>query len=180
MHLNPYGADPVCLAADLVNDWPPTAAELAETCADAGVVIETPVTAQDHAAVASYLTRWEAVVDAADPHERASTLNVLLADHATHPRLTDHDGHWHLHYRPDVVTFAAMMTTMFSVGTALHLTSRGMDRLARCAAADCSRVFADTSRGGRQKYCSPRCNNRAAVRRHRSRPTACAAPIPTH
>jgi predicted RNA-binding Zn ribbon-like protein len=44
-----------------------------------------------------------------------------------------------------------------------------MDRLGRCAAADCGAPFADVSRTGRQRYCSPACGNRDAVRRHRSR-----------
>ena len=62
-----------------------------------------------------------------------------------------------------------LLTAMFSVGTALHLTSRGIDRLARCAADDCERVFADVTRNGRKTYCSTRCTNRCAVRRHRAR-----------
>ncbi len=81
----------------------------------------------------------------------------------------DHDGRWHVHYRADDVSFARLLTAMFSVGTALHLTERGIDRLARCAADDCRQVFADTTRNGRKAYCSPRCNNRSAVRRHRAR-----------
>ncbi|GGS19861.1 hypothetical protein GCM10010252_69130 [Streptomyces aureoverticillatus] len=57
------------------------------------------------------------------------------------------------------------------MGTALHLTGRGMHRLGRCAVAECDTVFADTSRTGRQRYCSQRCATRDAVRRHRARAT---------
>ncbi len=51
----------------------------------------------------------------------------------------------------------------------LHLTERGMHRLARCAAEPCRSVFADVTRNGRQRYCSVRCANRDAVRRYRAR-----------
>ncbi|MEV6212989.1 CGNR zinc finger domain-containing protein [Kitasatospora sp. NPDC051914] len=58
---------------------------------------------------------------------------------------------------------------MFAVGTAQHLVGRGMHRPRRCAVAECTTIFADTSRTGRQRYCSQRCANRDAVRRHRAR-----------
>src|SRR5699024_7538552 len=110
-----------------------------------------------------------AAVGTRGPRARPDAPSPRLAAHAGSPRLTDHDGRWHLHYRADDVSFARLLTAMFSVGTALHLTERGIDRLARCAADDCERVFADTTRNGRKAYCSPRCNNRSAVRRHRAR-----------
>ncbi|WP_285690811.1 CGNR zinc finger domain-containing protein [Actinoplanes sp. NBRC 103695] len=45
----------------------------------------------------------------------------------------------------------------------------GGERLGLCAHRPCRRVFADTTRGGRQSCCSPRCANTEAVRRHRNR-----------
>lgn len=169
MYINPYGADPVNLATDLANRRPRTACELVDRCRGAGVTIDREVRDADLAEVDEYLEGWLVVVDTTDPRARADALNTLLAEHADSPRLTDHDGRWHLHYRADDVSFARLLTAMFSVGTALHLTERGIDRLARCAADDCERVFADTTRNGRKAYCSPRCNNRSAVRRHRAR-----------
>lgn len=169
MYINPYGADPVTLAADLANRRPRTTVELLDRCTQAGVTVDRPAHATDLAEVDAFLDDWLVVVDTTDPKGRADVLNALLAEHSGPPRLTDHDGHWHVHYRADDVTFARQLTTMVAVGTALHLTSRGIDRLARCAADDCERVFADTTRGGRKAYCSPRCTNRSAVRRHRAR-----------
>jgi predicted RNA-binding Zn ribbon-like protein len=63
---------------------------------------------------------------------------------------------------------------VISVGTALHLTTRGMSRLHRCDAGShpadtCRNVVVDITRNGRQRYCSVRCANRAGVRRHRER-----------
>ncbi|AFV89975.1 zf-CGNR domain-containing protein [Acidipropionibacterium acidipropionici ATCC 4875] len=170
MLLNPYGADPVNLAADLVNDPPESPAELEARCDAAGLNVDRPVTGRDLEGARGLLADWVAVVDSADEDARAGLLNDLLERWSGHPRLIRHDDQgWHLHYRDDDVTFAGMLGTLISVGTALHLSGRGMDRLGRCAAGDCDRVFADTSRNGRQKYCSTRCNNRAAVRRHRAR-----------
>lgn len=167
MHLNPYGAEPIRLAVDLANDVPTTLPALTERCLDHDLVIDRRTRRRDLDQVRVFLDDWLEVVDAEDPRARAGTLNSLLARYSGHPRLTDHADGWHLHYRADDVGFGDMLATLFSVGTALHLTSRGMDRLGRCAARDCTRVFADTSRGGRQRFCSTRCNNRDAVRRHR-------------
>lgn len=169
MYINPYGADPVTLAADLANRRPGSTRELVDRCRGAGVTIDREAHDDDLAEVHGFLDGWLVVVDTTDPGARADALNALLAQHAGPPRLTDHDGHWHVHYRADDVSFARLLTAMFSVGTALHLTSRGIDKLARCAADDCTRVFADTTRGGRKAYCSPQCTNRSAVRRHRAR-----------
>lgn len=169
MHINPYGADPVTLAADLSNRRPRTVGELVDRCREAGVTIDRDAHDGDLAEVDAFLNGWLVVVDTSDPRGRAEALNTLLAEHAGPPRLTDHDGRWHVHYRADDVSFARLLTAMFSVGTALHLTERGIDRLARCAADDCRQVFADTTRNGRKAYCSPRCNNRSAVRRHRAK-----------
>lgn len=170
MHINPYGRDPVLLAADLVNDPPGSLAALRARCLDAGLVVERAVGEVDLAEVRDYLDAWTAVVDAPDQATRAARLNALLAASAAYPRLTDHVGTgWHIHYRDDDMTLAGVVRSLVSVGTALHLTGRGMHRLDRCAADGCTRIFVDVSRTGRQRYCSPACANRDAVRRHRSR-----------
>lgn len=174
MHINPYGRDPVLLAADLVNDPPGSPVALRARCLDAGLVVDRPVDDEDLAEVRSFLDAWTGVVDSPDPATRAARLNVLLASSAAYPRLTDHVGTgWHLHYRDDDMPLAGVVRALVGVGTALHLTGRGMDRLGRCAAERCARVFADVSRTGRRRYCSPGCANRDAVRRHRltARPT---------
>lgn len=172
MHLNPYGEEIVNLAADLANRRPETAGELADRCRAAGLVLERPVTPEDLDRAQDALDEWEKVVDAAEEDERAELLNRMLAASAAHPRLTDHAGSgWHLHYRDDRQPLGALLYQLISVGTALHLAGRGMHRLRRCAVTECATVFADTSRTGRQRYCSQRCANRDAVRRHRARST---------
>lgn len=170
MHLNPYGEDAVNLAADLANRRPTGPEELADRCRAAGLALERPVSADDLARTHQALDAWEKVVDATAEHERAALVNDMLAAAAAHPRLTDHAGSgWHLHYRDDGRPLGALLSSLISVGTALHLAGRGMHRLRRCAVTECTTIFADTSRTGRQRYCSQRCANRDAVRRHRAR-----------
>jgi predicted RNA-binding Zn ribbon-like protein len=172
VQLNPYGQDAIELAVDLTNRRPTTAAELVERCEAAGVVFEAGTAAPDLEEVLEFLDRWGEVVDAGSDERRAELLNALLAESTAHPRLTAHTGSWHLHYRDATIPFARKLRALISSGTALHLTGRGMHRLGRCAAEDCDRVYADTSRNGRQRYCSPGCANRDAVRRHRARRAA--------
>jgi len=172
MQLNPYGQDAIELAVDLANSRPASAAELVDRCVAAGVVFEEGTPAPDLDEVLRFLDQWCAVVDESDFAQRAATLNALLAESTAHPRLTDHVGGWHIHYRDTVISFAHKLRALVSAGTALHLAGRGMHRLGRCAADGCDRVYADTSRNGRQRYCSPACANRDAVRRHRARRAA--------
>ncbi|WIM92541.1 CGNR zinc finger domain-containing protein [Actinoplanes oblitus] len=170
MHINPYGEDPVRLALGLVTDPPVSAADLQRRCEAAGLVVDVPASEADLAETTRFLEAWLGVVDAPGESARADRLNALLAEAAAYPRLTNHaaDG-WHLHYRDPDRPLAAALRALISVGTALHLSGRGMHRLGRCATTGCERPFADLSRTGRQRYCSPACANRDAVRRHRSR-----------
>ncbi|GAA4837964.1 CGNR zinc finger domain-containing protein [Kitasatospora terrestris] len=169
MHLNPYGDGAVNLAADLANRRPGTPEELAERCDAAGLVLEGPLCQADLDRTLALLDTWEGVVDAPDERQRAERLNRLLAVTASHPRLTDHaDGGWHLHYRDDHLPLAAVLSSLIAVGTAFHLVGRGMHRLGRCAVTECPTIFADTTRTGRRRYCSQKCANRDAVRRHRT------------
>ncbi|GAA2836075.1 CGNR zinc finger domain-containing protein [Kribbella solani] len=174
MHLNPYGADAVLLAVNLVTRPANTPEELAQRCEESGVesrlVREHKVTAADLTAVRTALDEWLQVVDAPDEQTRVDLMNAMLAKYTEHPRLTNHAGDgWHMHYRPENVPVGRLVATLISTGTALHLAGRGITRLGRCAADGCSAVYADLSRTGRQRYCSPACANRDAVRRHRAR-----------
>ncbi|KNY06191.1 CGNR zinc finger domain-containing protein [Microbacterium sp. GCS4] len=170
MHLNPYGEYAVLLAASLADDWPEDRAGIERRTLDMGMTMTFPVESDDHARVREVIDDWLRIVDETDPVERARLLNAQMAQAAAYPRLTDHDGEgWHLHYRDDVQSLPSVLRAIIAVGTSLHLVTRGMDRLARCAAAPCTNVVVDVTRNGRQRFCSVRCANRAAVRRHRAR-----------
>ncbi len=170
MHLNPYGEYAVLLAASLANDWPDDRSGIEDRTLALGMTMTFPVAPDDHVRVREVVDDWLRIVDEPDHTARAALLNIQLAQAAAYPRLTDHDGEgWHLHYRDDVKSLPYVLRAIFSVGTSLHLVTRGMDRLGRCASAPCTNVVVDVTRNGRQRFCSVRCANRAAVRRHRAR-----------
>lgn len=170
MHLNPYGEYAVLLAASLANDWPTTRAGIEARTREMGMTMVFPPGADDHAAVRGVIDDWLEIVDASAPEQRALLLNAQMAQAAAYPRLTDHDGEgWHLHYRDENDSLPFVLRAVISVGTSLHLATRGMSRLGRCAAEPCTNVVVDVTRNGRQRFCSVRCANRAAVRRHRAR-----------
>ena len=158
------------LAADLANKPPTSVGELVRRSAEAGLVVDFPVGPEDLDGTLVLLREWVRVVDAGDEATRAELINRMLAEAAAYPRLTDHAGDgWHLHYRGDQQSLSKVLTSLICVGTALHLVGRGMHRLGRCSLDECDTIYADTSRNGRQRYCSPRCANRDAVRRHRAK-----------
>ena len=182
MHLNPYGEYAVLLAASLANDWPSDREGIVARTREYGMTMRFARGDDDHEQTRHVVDDWLAVVDAGDGRARATLLNAHMAGVAAYPRLTDHDGEgWHLHYRDDSATLSRVLAAVISVGTSLHLTTRGMHRLGRCAAGtgadsaiECRNVVVDVTRNGRQKYCSVRCANRAAVRRHRARAASSA------
>lgn len=178
VHLNPYGEYAVLLAASLANNWPDTCAGIEERTRDFGMTMSFHIGADDHAQTRAVIDGWLRMVDAPTEDERARLLNETMSVAAAYPRLTNHDDEgWHLHYRDRDQSLAHVLTAVISVGTALHLTTRGMHRIGRCAAgesggASCEKVIVDVSRNGTQRYCSVRCANRSAVRRHRARSAA--------
>ena len=170
MQLNPYGEYAVLLAASLANQWPEDRDGIEERTREVGMTMPFPNLETDHTLVRSVIDDWLAVVDAPSDQQRALLLNVQLATAAAYPRLVDHDNEgWHLHYRDDGQSMPQVLRSVICTGTALHLTTRGMHRLHRCEADPCVNVVVDITRNGRQRYCSVRCANRAAVRRHRAR-----------
>ncbi len=170
MHLNPYGEYAILLAASLADDWPADRAGIEARTLEMGMTMTFPPEVDDHQRVREVIDDWLAIVDAPDADERARLLNAQMAQVAAYPRLTNHDGEgWHLHYRDDVQSLPYVLRAIISVGTSLHLVTRGMDRLGRCEASPCTNVVVDVTRNGRQRFCSVRCANRAAVRRHRAR-----------
>lgn len=173
MHLNPYGEYAVLLAASLANDWPADRAGIEQRTRELGMTMTFQAGPDDHREVRAVIDDWLRIVDESDPARRAELLNTQMAQAAAYPRLTDHDGEgWHLHYRDDVDSLPFVLRAILNVGTALHLVTRGMNRLGRCDASPCTNVVVDVTRNGRQRFCSVRCANRAAVRRHRARGAA--------
>lgn len=105
---------------------------------------------------------------AATVDARCTAVNRLLADWTAGIHLTVHDD-WrpHLHFAPETESLLSRVKAVTAGGLAVFTTEAEGARLGACAREGCPKVFADTSRGGRQSYCSPRCANTDAVRRHR-------------
>ncbi|KAM9863531.1 CGNR zinc finger domain-containing protein [Leucobacter sp. BZR 635] len=170
MHLNPYGTYAVLLAASLANDWPEDRDGIEARTRDFGMTMTFLAQVDDLVGTRAVIDEWLRVVDAATPELRSEILNRQMRDAAAFPQLVNHDDEgWHLHYRDDRQSLPEVLGSVIPVGTALHLTTRGVTRLGRCAAEPCTNVIVDVTRNGRQRFCSVRCANRAAVRRHRAR-----------
>lgn len=169
MQDNPYTVRALAFAVALLNDPPTDLLELEQRCTGADVISDFIVTGDDLSATLRVLHAFGRIVDISDPQARASELNEHLARYLQHPRLTDHDGSWHLHYRNPGTPLSQVLATMIFGRAANYLAEKGMTRLGRCQLHDCDRAYIDLSRNGRQRYCSTACGNRDAVRRHRAR-----------
>jgi predicted RNA-binding Zn ribbon-like protein len=169
VHDNHYTARALLFAVDLLNAPPQDVDELRDRCTRRDLLSDFVVRPDDLVRTLELLEAFATIVDAPSPRARAEVLNVHLARYLHHPRLTDHDGSWHLHHRSPGAPLSAVLATMVFGRTALHLAEHGMGRLGRCRLEECDRAYVDLSRSGRQRYCSPGCGNRDAVRRHRAR-----------
>lgn len=176
MHHNPYTVEALIFAVALLNDPPNDVSHLQQRCSDAALLSDFVAHRGDHQATLEVLDAFADIVDRSDPQERASKLNEHLARYLEHPRLTDHDGSWHLHYRDPGASLSTVLATMIFGRAASYLAENGMSRLGRCRLSECNRAYIDLSRNGRQRYCSPTCSNRDAVRRHRARTAATKSP----
>lgn len=178
MRVNPYIEPLLQHAIDLLNQPPASAVDLERSWRGRGMPIDGPVTQQDVTTVRTFLRQWADVVDATDQADRVALLNDLLRRYTAPLSITDHAGAgWHLHYRDEHASFGQTLAGSTSASAAQFLCDRGMHRLGRCAVPECGKAFLDSSRPGTQRYCSPACANRDAVRRHRTaHPTSHQAP----
>jgi predicted RNA-binding Zn ribbon-like protein len=120
-------------------------------------------------ALAAELRAVFAAVDGDDVDAAANRLNDLLAAHPANPHLAKEDGRWHLHHHPADTALVPMWTSICAEGTARVVGKGDAERLGTCAAADCDRVFVDTSRNGSRRFCSTTCQNRAKTAAFRAR-----------
>jgi predicted RNA-binding Zn ribbon-like protein len=172
VRVNPYIEPLLRNVTDLLNRPACTPADLEERWASHDMPAQSRATDEDLRTVRAFLREWEDVVNAATERDRVAALNQLLDRFTSTPSITDHDGSgWHLHYRHPDADFAATLTGATSAAAAQYLTDRGMHRIRRCALTECANALVDFSRPGTQKYCSHRCANRDAVRRHRATPS---------
>lgn len=104
------------------------------------------------------------------PTTTVAAVDAALARLSVRPRLSTHDGRPpHLHFERADADLVERIRVNVTLGLARVVTSDGPDRLGRCAASGCRRVFVDTSRNGRRRFCAAACANRTHVAEHRAR-----------
>ena len=131
------------------------------------------ITAKDAASFADTAARIRLVFEAAhhdDAQAAASEVNALLLDTRARPQLDYFDGEgWHLHFHGADDGVVNGWSAGFASGLALAIGSDLAGRLGVCVAPACDRVFVDTSRNGRRRFCSPQCLSRVKAAAHRAR-----------
>lgn len=168
MQFDHYGGEAAQLAADLVNSparWAPE--ELEPLLVRHGMAPGLPDTAEIEAAWV-WRERLAPCFGPQPLEQRCATVNALLEEAASRPYISLHKGPPHLHYAAESAGRSARLRAVTATGLSYVVCFASADRLGRCQRAECAQVFVDTSRNGRRSYCSLRCANTDAVRRHRA------------
>ncbi|MEB8326667.1 CGNR zinc finger domain-containing protein [Dietzia kunjamensis] len=107
--------------------------------------------------------------EAGDVESTCAAINCLLEAATSRAFLSTHDGMKpHLHFTADHDDAVARAKAITAGGLAIFAVESAGGRLGACTRHGCPEVFVDTSRNGRRAYCSARCGNYEAVRRHRA------------
>lgn len=124
--------------------------------------------------VVAELRRWAErhlgpVFIADSAQARCDAINVVLTEGAGPAYLTMHDGlRPHVHFAADQDTVVSRVRAVTAGSLAIFTVESEGRRLGQCALDGCTTVFVDTSRNGTRRYCSTKCGNLDAVRRHRA------------
>ncbi|MES9539835.1 CGNR zinc finger domain-containing protein [Spirillospora sp. NPDC049024] len=118
--------------------------------------------------------RWGRVLrpffEARSLEEAMALLNGLMLEIPMHPHLSDHEPHGlHMHYAPPSSRLVERFRATTLMNLAELIVEHGLGRTGVCAADGCDRVYADTSRAGRRRFCSEACANRTNVAAFRAR-----------
>ncbi|WP_067892372.1 CGNR zinc finger domain-containing protein [Actinomadura chibensis] len=112
------------------------------------------------------------IIETETAEQAVAGASVLLGRAGRAPvlrRVDDGRWRWHVPTAPDA-PLAAELAAVAAVGIAGTVRALGHDRFRACAAPGCRGVFADVSRAGRRRYCTPElCGNRLNVANHRAR-----------
>lgn len=167
MQFSHYTENGAATAADLVNlfvDGTPTLEQVH------AVVGDTRIRADEMPAVAALAADLAPVFGADDVSVAMKAVNALLEKTPIQPHVSDHDGEPpHLHYVVEEAGRLACLAAHTAMSLAITLCDHGPQRLCRCAAEGCERVFVDTSRNASRRFCCEAHANRTHVARHRSR-----------
>jgi hypothetical protein len=115
--------------------------------------------------------RLRRVFTETDLATRVAILNDLITLYQPHPRIVDHDGQgYHLHYHPPGAGHLRTVGASMTMALGMVLCDYGAGRLGVCP--ECGDVFVDTTRNGRQRFCTRTCANRVHAASHRARTAA--------
>jgi hypothetical protein len=122
----------------------------------------------DHDAAMDAADRLHEVFAAPTGDGRAERLNALVRATGLRSRLVAHD--WAIHEewatsRPERKLLAAGALSLLE----LLADQPDSSRLGTCDGDDCVDAYVDRSPGGRRRYCSLTCQNRARTRHYRAR-----------
>ena len=122
-------------------------------------------------ALAERLREVFACVDCDDARGAVRRLNALMRETGARPQLDRISGgeRWHVHFHGQDDSLATGWAAGCSTGLALALGSDLAGRLGVCAAPRCDRVYVDTSRNARRRFCSTTCQNRVKAAAFRAR-----------
>lgn len=167
------------ILVELLNTAPEAcgAEQLPDLAALAGFVVRQEIsevdalTAADLAAVQQLRGRLREVFSAGSTDRAAELVNAVVAAAGTTPRLTNHDHHgWHIHYFAPHAALGDHLAAELGMALAFIVMAGERERLRRCEAPDCARVFVDLSRNRSRRYCDSRtCGNRLHVAAYRAR-----------
>jgi predicted RNA-binding Zn ribbon-like protein len=169
MQFNPYGGEAARLAADLVNCTTPFSPQELEPILAAHGVVHRSLTPAQAVEIWEWSRRLAHCFGDQPLDERCEKINALLANTASTPHISLHDGTPHMHYSAPGSDPSAHIKAVTATGLSYVVCSASPSRLGRCARSGCQLAFVDTSRNGRRTYCSVRCANNDAVARHRAK-----------
>lgn len=112
-----------------------------------------------------------AVFAAQNTSTTAHTLNALLKEYASTPRLSAHsETPWHLHVDSnDHAPWAEWFVASSAMALAVLLAEKQRNPGGVCASPICERPYVDIGKGGGRSYCSPRCATRERVAAYRKK-----------
>jgi predicted RNA-binding Zn ribbon-like protein len=172
MQFNPYGGEAARLAADLVNSPAPWKPHELEQILSAHGIVNRALTPPQTVEIWEWSRRLARCFGDQPLDERCKKINSLLAEAASTPQISLHDGTPHMHYSAPGSDPSSHIKAVTATGLSYVVCSASPTRLGRCARSVCKLAFVDTSRNGRRAYCSVRCANNDAVARHRANGSA--------
>jgi len=114
-------------------------------------------------------SRLAAAFDASDQAEAVESLNALVAESATPPRLERTAQSWSFRSWPDEGEGLAFLAPYAALGLLEAIRDLGWERFGRCDGSPCRCVYIDRSRNRSRRFCCGLCADRVAQADYRRR-----------